>query len=554
MPKKGKKKTKSKNSPANTRDNRTPDLDQANTADKDVKTHVQAHDQDPDPPRNRDRSPSHKSDYAPGAFDENDESDKTDDDASMHEAPAEDKPHHVGQWTKDVIREETNKHSEHIIQVFFTSDSPEYDSCEKFFENLNERIRAANRAHDVVNIDNGTINPRYYNDTCRTWHNQFLSAKEKGNTEEGWRAFHTTFDLIKLFNRRHHLPKNWNISSVWAEKAIGSPNPRAETEADSSDGDDQTDSAARDSGSESQSDDESNQIGGLDALEARTQKEQRRLKTGKVLYWWPKGTGSQIFVRYGDRSAPIYRIRAGSHEYYNPSQVERFLPTKTRGNQQYMYGDEMYWKFDRKNVVDILGVGWKVEGDDESGMDALDLLWPEAGAAYPQTRTLVQWRDKVVTLEGRAFIRRISTGSVLDGDRLIYQKARELEHAYRAIHGMDEDEIPSEEDSIPRPIRGSRRHIHFEDNISEETNTESDSSLAFNGRSRNSAPAFSRHHRPPQRRSKPPTRQSAPTPSRRYQKSSKTSFRDTEIQKLEQKLEKLKMQDRQSRRSHSSYI
>lgn len=106
--------------------------------------------------------------------------------------------------------------------------------------------------------------------------------------------------------------------------------------------------------------------------------QQRRLTSAKVLYWWPKGTGSQIFVRYGDRSTPIYRIRAGSHESYNPSRVERVLTTKTRGTAKFTGTKngipEEYWKYERKHVEDLLRVGWKVEDDDENGINPLGLL------------------------------------------------------------------------------------------------------------------------------------------------------------------------------------
>lgn len=68
---------------------------------------------------------------------------------------------------------------------------------------------------------------------------------------------------------------------------------------------------------------------------------------------------------------------------------------------------------------------------------------PEAGAVYPETRVLVEWRDGLKTLENRSFIRRIANGSCLDGDRLVFQNAKELEEAYRednAITDIREDE------------------------------------------------------------------------------------------------------------------
>jgi hypothetical protein len=68
------------------------------------------------------------------------------------------------------------------------------------------------------------------------------------------------------------------------------------------------------------------------------------------------------------------------------------------------------------------------------------------------------------TLEGRSFIRRITASSALDGDRVIYQKAEELETAYREKHGLEEldDDDYDDEDSEtgsdgsikPKGVRG----------------------------------------------------------------------------------------------------
>jgi hypothetical protein len=66
-----------------------------------------------------------------------------------------------------------------------------------------------------------------------------------------------------------------------------------------------------------------------------------------------------------------------------------------------------------------------------------------------------------VTLEGRSFIRRIIVGSALDGDRVIYQKAEDLEMNYRKKYRLDdiEDAIDSRSDNSTLPARArSRRH------------------------------------------------------------------------------------------------
>ncbi|KAJ5639169.1 uncharacterized protein N7484_007031 [Penicillium longicatenatum] len=333
----------------------------------------------------------------------------------------------------------------------------------------------ANQQNNVVNLDAGTIPETSYNALCEAWQQ---TAANTTNAEESWAAFNKTRDLLNQFNKRHYLPQAWNISEAWAEGQIGTPNPRTGEEdiTSTSDGASQPDPANKvlsseessgEPGSESESEADRSEPIGLDALEERTIKKQRRLTTARVLYWWPKGTGSQIFVRYGDKSAPIFRIRSGSHESYNPGKVERVL-TKTRGTAKFtVIKDglvEEFWKYTRKNVKDIIAIGWKIEDDDEEGINPLNLLQPTKGAIFPQTRVLVEWKDGRCTLEGRSFIRRITTGSALDGDRVIYQKAEELEIRYREKHGLevfDEDydyDDEDEESDYIRPRRADRRY------------------------------------------------------------------------------------------------
>ncbi|CEJ55669.1 hypothetical protein PMG11_01917 [Penicillium brasilianum] len=351
-----------------------------------------------------------------------------------------------------------------MAESFFTTDNPDYAACEAFFHRLNQLIRGANEHHNVADIDAGTIPATGYNGLCQTWQEAGKKAIADQSPENFWSAFNETRDVLKIFNKRHHLPRAWNISKEWAEQLIGAPNPRAETESDSSD-DGQSTLTGQPATSERQSEDidltsDDNDGTGLDALEARAMKQQRRLTSAKVLYWWPKGTGSQIFVRYGDRATPIYRIRAGSHESYSRHMVEQVLSTKTRGNAKETGVKngipEEFWKYRRKDVEDILGVGWKIEDDDEEGLNPLNLLRPAKGVYYPQTRTLVKWKDGVITLEGRSFIRRITSGSALDGDRLIYQKAEELETAYRKKNGLVDDDYDEAESEIE--VSNGRRY------------------------------------------------------------------------------------------------
>lgn len=79
-----------------------------------------------------------------------------------------------------------------------------------------------------------------------------------------------------------------------------------------------------------------------------------------------------------DKGKEIFRIRAGSHESYNPSRVERVLTTMTRGAAKVIGTrnglPEEFWKYKRKDVKNFIGIGWKIELDDEQGLDPLNLL------------------------------------------------------------------------------------------------------------------------------------------------------------------------------------
>jgi hypothetical protein len=148
------------------------------------------------------------------------------------------------------------------------------------FNRLNQLIRGANEHNGVTDIDIGTVPATGYNGLCQTWQQGANKAVEDHSPEEFWSAFNRTRDLIKLFNKRHYLPRAWNISQEWAEQLIGAPNPRAEADTESMS--DNSQSALTDppatserlnAGSDIDSDD--NDQTGLDALEARTMKQQR---------------------------------------------------------------------------------------------------------------------------------------------------------------------------------------------------------------------------------------------------------------------------------------
>lgn len=70
----------------------------------------------------------------------------------------------------------------------------------------------------------------------------------------------------------------------------------------------------------------------------------------------------------------------------------------------------------------------------------------------------MNWKDGVITLEGHLFMRRITAGSALGGDRVIYHKAEGLEIACRERHGLedfaDEDYDEADRDTgSETPIR-----------------------------------------------------------------------------------------------------
>ncbi|KAK5728173.1 hypothetical protein LTS12_027357 [Elasticomyces elasticus] len=196
---------------------------------------------------------------------------------------------------------------------------------------------------------------------------------------------------------------------------------------------DDSDSAVGYSEESESEESDSDRYDGFDALESKTRKEYTALSRGKALYWWRIGTGTQIFVRYGRKGKPIYRVRAGSSEPYDQQTTELVLTT-TRGNAKSRIETnnvhQEVWKYSRHDVSDIIGVGWKVEDDDEAYTNALASIRPVKYASYPHTRVLVKWNDGNITLERRGFIQRIVNGNSINGDRIIYFKARELENAY----------------------------------------------------------------------------------------------------------------------------
>ncbi|KAA8647899.1 uncharacterized protein ATNIH1004_006601 [Aspergillus tanneri] len=286
---------------------------------------------------------------------------------------------------------------------------------------------------------------------------------------------------------------------------------------------DDTDSAVEYSDDSESDESDSDELSGINALESRMRKEYTALARGRVLYWWPVGTGTQIFVRYGSKRNPIYRVRAGSSEPYDPQTAELVL-SNTRGNSKSTLTTDgilqEVWKYSRDDVSDIIGVGWKVEDDDEANTNALALIRPQRYATYPQ-RVLVKWKDGNTTLERRGFVRRIANGNSFNGDRMIYLKAKELENAYWGYnveehwdHDSDDSHDESSDESSSRTYSSrprkapskSRRGVRNVESEYEENDTDSDTSLSSLEQARKTRRSSRRTRT---RKSKPPNKNAA---------------------------------------------
>ncbi|PYH40991.1 uncharacterized protein BP01DRAFT_408517 [Aspergillus saccharolyticus JOP 1030-1] len=195
----------------------------------------------------------------------------------------------------------------------------------------------------------------------------------------------------------------------------------------------------------------------IDELVLRAEQQWVLHENFNVVCWWKKGTGAQIIVRYGT-DPYIYRIRAGRSHHWDSKKCPQVIGSNagenvtntpngnviltSRGDckkyEDIPEGFNYTWKYTRKDVQGILGVAWKVPDDDEDidTHDALCLIIPEKGVCYPQTRVLVKWKDGIVTVEDRATIRRITEKRPIDGDMVIYWKAKQSEIRFRKEEGL----------------------------------------------------------------------------------------------------------------------
>ncbi|KAL5362272.1 hypothetical protein BJX96DRAFT_177006 [Aspergillus floccosus] len=331
-------------------------------------------------------------------------------------------------WAKDIIDDLVRQHGEEIQREVFQSRDPKLEILETYIKEANARIQSAN-LKNAVHKDQNLIPDNIHRSHFQSWMKLVESDAVKNNPERAWEAYYGTHKVIHLTNREYHLPEEWNFPPDATREVFGDP---PEGMGDVSD----TDSAVEYS-DESESEDSDAEdldgVDGIDALESRMREEYSALSRGKVLYWWPIGTGTQVFVRYGPKRKPIYRVRAGSSEVFDKRSTELVL-SQTRGTRKMIISDDGFkkevWEYSRNQVLDIIGVGWKVDDDDEHGVNALALIRPQKDAVYPHTRALVKWKDGKVTLERRGFVRRIAMGNSANGDRMLYLKARELENAY----------------------------------------------------------------------------------------------------------------------------
>ncbi|KAL4927715.1 uncharacterized protein BDV17DRAFT_299030 [Aspergillus undulatus] len=374
----------------------------------------------------------------------------------------------MSKWADDRIQRFVPRHAK-MIKETLNTETPDFNKIEKAFQKLNDEIRRANVRNNVTR-DQNTVRSNFYRWNFGTFVETQNNDLYKNNPTKQWEAFDAMHNLFRQFNRENHFPDDWTIPWSLADKVLG-PRPSGMKQP-SYDDDDDADSAVS-YVSDEESDTEHEE--GINALETRMRKDFTSLSHGKVLYWWSLGTGTQIFVRYGSKKTPIYRVQAGSSMPWDPRSVEQVL-TQTPGTAKHIdtidgKKVESYQK-SRQDVRDIIGVGWKVEGDDEDGGSSLALIQPVKGAVYPHTRAIIKWTSGNVSLERRGFVRRIANGGTLAGDRLLYTKAKELESAYwgydvgtvdeKSDAESSESDDSSSDESDHRQTRSRRAKKHEE--------------------------------------------------------------------------------------------
>ena len=450
------------------------------------------------------------------------------------------KPARIDDWAQEIIQKLVEKSGQEI-KMELHSEAPDFSKVEKLFKKANQKIQKANGEHNV-SMERNLINGKQYRINYDSWYAFINTDMVRDSPEKGWKAYDGLYGALSMFNHGNNLPDDWNIPPDATIRIFGERPKHMKSRAT-----EEEDSAVEYSEeSESESEESSDEYG-IDALESKMRKEYTALSRGKALYWWRVGTGTQIFVRYGSKKNPIYRVRAGSSEPYDPQTTELVL-TNTRGNSKAtieMNGVyQEVWKHSRHEVRDIIGVGWKVEDDDEANINALASIRPERYATYPHTRVLVKWNDGNTTLERRGFIRRIANGNSFNGDRMIYLKAKELENAYwgydveahwdqdsEAGDNRSSDESWRHHHRTSRPGKStkSRRGARFIESEQEESDADSETSQS----SLDQAQTTRRSKRRSAKKSKPSKRDMAI---------------DAKVRFLTEQLNQLKVKQQQSSR------
>ncbi|OGM39289.1 hypothetical protein ABOM_012147 [Aspergillus bombycis] len=345
-----------------------------------------------------------------------------------------------GRLWRGIIHDMENKLLFQEMLLELESVDSNMEATTRFFAEFNQEIRRYNRVADGHDHDQGILPEDGYKEIYDEWMTAFKKATAENDSGAMLSAFSQAASKFEAFNRHHKLP-GWTIGSRILEDALGVVDaPKLETD------EEMLHNIAQHPGSEAGDTD----ITELEELEEEARND-ANLSGGEVLYWWKRGVGSQALVRYGSGRCATYRIRAGANVTYDQSCVPQVLSSgalstdpqskSSRGREKVSaiteFGTvEEKWRYNRGDVRTILAVAWKVDDDDEEGIEPLDLLWPEAYAVYPCTKAIIMWKDKVVTLEDRAFLRRAIKGSSLQKAQVIYQKALKQEIRYRRSEGL----------------------------------------------------------------------------------------------------------------------
>ncbi|KAL4783676.1 hypothetical protein BJX76DRAFT_357706 [Aspergillus varians] len=384
-------------------------------------------------------------------------------------------PQNDGDWATRIIRTRINRDMVVTIQSKFEDVIPDIGAATVLFQDINKQIDHENTVHGVP-ASQGCIIPENQYEVL--YEQFFLGVLDTIAEEDRDRLFEETREKFAAFNREHHLPEEWNITddvlaNIEEAIAMGHESPVKREDVVTNINQLPHHGATQNPPQHPpiiNIDALAGEFENLDILEETARNTMCGHSNGKVLFWWKRGSGSQIFVRYGTGENAMFRIRAGSYEPYDPKKVPRIFSiqrggrgqgwdelkreegegsiAQPRGHLKVIAEDEEgefqeNWMYGRSDVAGILGVGWKVDDDDDFEGEPLDRLWPEGGdeADYPFTRILVAWKDRTLTLEDRSFIRRIKRGPTKLADILIYQKAVFNEVLYRKEQGLSYEHL-----------------------------------------------------------------------------------------------------------------